>query len=202
MANHSRIDVSFRPVSYFQAQTAASRILTKVSGTARRDALERAIAEGRLHEAPHVLPKPSLAGQERRAIGALGPRFMGGEYLPVKTDDEVEIARVEIASTTGDVTSVFARQAGHVLQFRVVDEYGGETLTEDSKTTSQRPLTLGELETFFLGAWPLFEVLESNFGTDVVAMLDFFRAPSAFYPTFDRLLRERVRERFATTGSG
>jgi len=197
MANRSRIDRSFRPESYFKPADAASRVLTTVSGTARRDALERAIAEGRLNETPDFLSRSSLAEDERRALGSLGPRFMGGEYLPVKDDLEIEIARIEIASTTGDVTSVFARQAGEFLQFRAVDEYGGETLTEHSKMGSPRPLTLGELEGFLLGAWPFFEVLESNFDSDVEAMLDFFRARSAFYPTIDERLRENVRERFA-----
>jgi hypothetical protein len=53
---------------------------------------------------------------------------MGGEYLPDLKQDEVEIARITIASTTQDVTSVFARRGKHRIYYRVVDEYGGETL--------------------------------------------------------------------------
>jgi hypothetical protein len=35
---------------------------------------------------------------------------MGGEYLPDLIPNEVEIARITIASTTQDVTCVYARQ--------------------------------------------------------------------------------------------
>ena len=39
----------------------------------------------------------------------------------------MEIARITIASTTQDVTSVYARQVGQRIQYRVVDEYNGDT---------------------------------------------------------------------------
>ena len=78
---------------------------------------------------------------------------MGGEYLPDQKDDEVEIARITIASTTQDVTSVYAGKVDDQIRFRVVDEYGGETLTGPAERASAKPLTLGELFDFFLGAW-------------------------------------------------
>ena len=37
------------------------------------------------------------------------PMFMGGNYLPDAEEGEVEIARIEISSTTRDVTCVFAK---------------------------------------------------------------------------------------------
>ena len=40
---------------------------------------------------------------------------------------------------------------------------------------SAEPLTLGELDTFFMGSWSLMEVLEANFGDDLYQMLGFFR---------------------------
>jgi hypothetical protein len=39
----------------------------------------------------------------RSALGRLHPSFMGGEYLPDRRDTEVEIARINIDSTTSDV---------------------------------------------------------------------------------------------------
>lgn len=65
-----------------------------------------------------------------------------------------------------------------------------------SETDSSLPLTLGELESFFTGAWPPMEVLEMNFDEDVEGMLGFFRAYSRFYPKLDALLRQRVLEAF------
>ena len=78
---------------------------------------------------------------------------MGGEYLPDQEDGEVEIARIEIDSTTADVTSVYASLTDTEIHYRVVDEYGGDTLPGPSEMGSSLPLTLGELEAFFTGAW-------------------------------------------------
>lgn len=72
-------------------------------------------------------------------------------------NEEVEIARIEISSTTSDVTSVFAKREGSGIRYRVVDEYDGDTLSDNKDCSSDQPLTLGELETFFLGAWPFME---------------------------------------------
>ncbi len=131
---------------------------------------------------------------KRRAIGRIHPHFMGGEYLPDQEDGEVEIARIEIDSTTSDVTSVYARLDGSTIRYRVVDEYGGETLSGPAERESKEPLTLGELEEFFIGAWPFLEVLDMNFENDTQGMLGFFRARSQFYPRLDDLLRKRVVE--------
>ena len=65
--------------------------------------------------------------------------------------------------------------AGSRIKYRVVDEYEGETLLDDTERSSDQPLTLGELETFFLGAWSFMDVLQSNFEDDVNGMLGFFR---------------------------
>jgi hypothetical protein len=123
--------------------------------------------------------------------------FMGGNYLPDTEQGEVEIARIRIASTTFDVTSVYAKRDGDVIRYRVVDEYGDDTLEGPAEMESGQPLSLGELTEFFLTAWPLIDVLEMNFEGDREASLRFFDAESDFYPQFDALCRERVVERFA-----
>ena len=122
--------------------------------------------------------------------------MMGGNYLPAEEDGEVEIARIEIASTTFDVTCVFARSHNGNIRYRVVDEYEGDTLSEAFEMTSDKPLTLGELTDFFLTGWPLVDVLEMNFDDDLESALGFFEAKSEFYPDLDRLCRQRVIEAF------
>jgi hypothetical protein len=118
------------------------------------------IKAGRRDEAPAFMAHSALSVDERRAIGRLHPAFMGGEYLPDMAQNEVIIARVVIASTTQDVTCVYARRGKHRIHYRVVDEYEGDTLSGRSARTSTRPLTLGQLEAFFNGAWSIFDVLE------------------------------------------
>jgi len=123
---------------------------------------------------------------------------MGGEYLPDLKQEEVEIARITIASVTQDVTSVFACHGKRRIHYRVVDEYEGETLSGRSTRTSTRPLTLGELEAFFNGAWSIFDVLDMNFGYggyDLEKMLRFvIGIESQFYPEIGRLYAGRIQK--------
>ena len=48
------------------------------------------------------------------------------------------------------------------ILYRVVDEYGGDTLTEKRTRSAKRSLSLGKRVRFFLGAWSQQEVLEGN----------------------------------------
>jgi hypothetical protein len=155
------------------------------------------IDEGRFDETPDLLATAGLSEEERAAIGRIDLSPMGGEYLPDQDEGEIEIARIEIDSATSDVTSVYANLDGSTIQYRVVDEYGGETLSNVTERESTEPLTLGERDEFFFGAWDLLQVLGWNFGTDTDEMLGFFKGVSQFYPGFD-LLRQRVREAYPT----
>jgi len=136
---------------------------------------------------------PVLDEQDRRALGRLHPSFMGGEYLPNRQETEVEIARINIDSTTSDVTSVYAKAGKSRIYYRVVDEYNGDTLSDKRTRTSKRPLTLAELVEFFLGAWPLNEVLEMN-ELDREGAHDFTHPSSEFYPEFSAAIRAKINE--------
>jgi len=188
--------VRYRPRDYFGRHDLQTALLTQVKGTVRRKALLDAIEEGEFNEVPDALKGPALSEPVRQFVGSLHPALMGGEYLPTVENVEVEIARISIQSTTGDVTSVYARLSGKRIAYRVVDEYGGDTLSGNTRRTSSRPLTMGQLIDFFLGAWDLFVCLEANFEGDLERMLEFFEGDSEFYPYFDSELRRRVRERF------
>ena len=65
-------------------------------------------------------------------------------YLPNLRVGEVEIARISIESTTGDVTAVYARKLGERIHYRVVDEYEGQTLGERTAGgAGERPVKVG-----------------------------------------------------------
>lgn len=191
------IDLDYRPSSYFWPHGLQKHLLTRIKGAKRKAALKALIDAGKFEEVPGFLAKSALSDEERRAIGRIHPAFMGGEYLPDLDATEIEIARIGIRSTTGDVTSLYARRGKGCIRYRVVDEYGGETLTGTAERASAKPLTLGELYEFFVGAWPFMGVLEMNYEGDVNAMLGFFRGGSEFYGQFDALLRERVVSQYA-----
>ena len=50
------------------------------------------------------------------------------------------MARIEIASTTFDVTSVYACKTESGIAYRVVDEYEGDTLDGESEIVADEPV--------------------------------------------------------------
>jgi hypothetical protein len=188
--------MAYRPRDYFGRHDMQTALLTHVKGTARRDALREALDAGQINEVPEEIKRAALSPDTRQLTGSLHPHFMSGEYLPTVNGHEVEIARIHIRSTTGDVTSVYARLVGRRIAYRVVDEYGGDTLSGHATRTSTKALTMGQLIKLFLGAWDLNVCLECNFDDDLDGMLRFFRGESEFYPCFDDALRQLVRQRF------
>jgi hypothetical protein len=158
---------------------------------------EQAVQQGNHLLATTLTAQPVLSQEDRRMIGSIHPAFMGGEYLPRRKTQEVEIARITIASTTQDVTCVYARRTKNRIHYRVVDEYEGTTLNRPTRT-SLKPLTLRQLADFFLSAWDLLECLEVNFFDDGFPrdMVQGFivDASSNFYADFEDLVRQRVDE--------
>lgn len=188
--------LAYRPRDYFGQFDQEIALMTRVQGSARRNAIRNAIERGELDQLPPELLAAKLDPETRSAIGRWHPAFMGGEYLPRLKAGEVEIARISLSSTTSDVTVMYARPLKGRIAYRVVDEYEGSTLDGTAHRTSIRPLTMGALIDFFLQAWNLFLVLEANYENDVDRMLTFFEAESEFYPYLDERLREMVEARY------
>jgi hypothetical protein len=190
----SGIDLQFRPRSYFWPLSTETHLLSRIKGAERKAALQRLIDAGRIGAVPDFLVTSALSEADRTAAGRFHPAFMGGEYLPDMGREEVIILRATIASVTQDVTCVYARRGRNRIYYRVVDEYGGDTLGEKRTRTSTRPLTLGELEAFFNGAWSIFDVLAGNdYECDLEQSLGFVEGvESEFYPDLDRLYRQRI----------
>ncbi|WP_145979400.1 hypothetical protein [Ramlibacter tataouinensis] len=188
------IDLTYRPRSYFWASDLGVNLASSIKGASRKRLYEQSIAEG--EPAPPGLMQPKLSDKERNAWGWIHPQLMGGEYLPDRAGGEVEIARIAINSTTQDVTCVYVRKGKGRLFYRVVDEYGGDTLEQPSSRTSLQPLSLGGLTEFFLRAWNLKGCLGSNFdlGRDSPEDVHGFvlEASSDFYPEFGSLVRSRM----------
>jgi hypothetical protein len=190
-----QIDRSYRPSRYFGPAALETHLLSTVKGTERRNLGASRLRSGDASFA-ECLAEPSLPGDLRASGGAIRPAMMGGEHLPDRRAGELEIARITIQSTTQDVTCVYASPGRDRIRYRVVDEYGGDCLEGRTKSTSSRPLSLGDLTYFFLGAWDLVRVLERNFpsgASSLEATLDFFKGESAFYPDFDAALRARAK---------
>ena len=191
--------LEYRPRDYFAHYDLQTELLTHVRGRVRRAAIRDALEKGELDDIPIPIRVAELDPVDRQLIGQVHPMFMGGEYLPRMKAGEVEIARISIQSTTYDVTVMSARRIGTRIHYRVVDEYGGDTLRQLTTRTSVRPLGMGQMVDFFLNAWDLMACLEENFECDLGGMLDFFHGESEFYPYFDAVLREKVKKRFGNS---
>jgi hypothetical protein len=189
------IDLAYRPESYFWAYDNNIKLASDIKGAERKAMYERAIQSGDTELANAIISVPELTHEERRAQGSIGPGWMGGEYLTNRELEEVEIARITIASTTQDVTCVYAKRGKSRIYYRVVDEYEGMTLDECTRT-SVKPLTLNELFNFFIKGWDLFCCLEANFGDHAYPRDEvqgfIVDASSSFYAEFGDLVTQKI----------
>ena len=192
----NKIDLKYRPHSYFWAKEIGVQLSSQIKGAERKALFESLVAQGRGQEIDELLSKPVLSNEERQSLGRFHPHFMGGEYLPDRTGEEVEIARITIASTTRDVTSVYARQGAQRIHYRVVDEYGGDTLSGTAHWATLKPMSLGQLTNFFLRTWNLLDVLGFNFEEDGYSPEEIKAfvtdASSSFYAEFGQLIDARI----------
>jgi len=191
------IDLAYRPNTYFWAHDNKIRLASDIKGAERKALYEKLVNSGQNELADTLIAEPVLSEQGTTNWGRLHPGCMGGEYLPDRTQFEVEIARITIASTTHDTTSIYAKRSKGRIYYKVVDEYGGDTL-QKSHRTSIRPLTLKQLTDFFITSWDLLGCLEFNFSGD-----DYPRdtvhgfiidASSSFYAEFESLVHQRISE--------
>jgi len=194
------IDLGFRPSPRVFPMTAEKLLLSRVKGTWRRDILEMAVEEDRLPEVDPFFTATSLSDEERKARSAVHPSFMGGEYLPDFEDEEVEVARIELNSVTGDVISVRGSQTQDGFRYRVVDEYDNEYLLEPTEITIDKPLCLGDFGKFVSRAANLAEIVSLNEFEDVREAKAFFRAKSTFYPQFPKYLSRTIEHLLPDTG--
>ena len=190
------INLQFRPQSYFWAKDKGIQLLSDIKGANRRRICEQALQQDDAQDLSAALTAHALSEDDRRFIGRLHPSFLGGEYLPSTRKHEVEIARITIASTTQDVTCVYARPLAGRISYRIVDEYNGDTLSGRQTRTSVKPLTLGELVAFFLQGWNLLGCLDHNFceyGYPRDEVHGFVEdASSSFYGDFEQAITNEI----------
>jgi hypothetical protein len=205
---YSGIDYQFRPESYWSAaNNPLEAALRNVKGRNRREMIRDYYKAGKLEELDEPLLADTLAEGTRRSLGKIHPSFMGGEYLPNYRRSEVEIARIELESTTSDVISLRARPVSARIKYRLVDEYSTEF--QLPQQTSARPFSLGELIRFLdsvervdagepswarFGFVLLYSQCNLECGADLDTLRDFVRVGSDYYPDLATRYTQAIEE--------
>lgn len=180
----------FRPASYWEEGDPLSAILRNVKGTRRREMIRDFWNNGLLETLDPALLADNTDPELRQFLESLDPTFMGGEYLPDLLPTEVEIARIELESTTADVISIRARRVpgDELIHFRIVDEY--DTTFGISPETAAEALTHRELvrliDTVDGGEWGglgmCYNLANHESGCDPESLRHFTSVSSDFYP--------------------
>jgi len=189
------IDMSFRPDSYWPESLTPDQLLSRIRGRTRQQIARRIYDAQGFRGLNEFLVKEGLTDEERSAWGGVGPWCLGGEFLPPLYENEIEIARISMASTTSDQISVRARQVEGAIHYRIVGEYEEEESMryELPFEQSEQPLTLTELIDLIDGAcqpepYCPGGILTSNWTAmstwdyDPVEILGFLSLSSPFYP--------------------
>jgi hypothetical protein len=138
-----QIDLNYRPGTYWPESLDQEQLLSRIQGESRRTIARNILAKEGFAGLSEFLARETLDDEDRRNWGLVHPHCMGGEYLPQLDVEDVEIARISLASATGDQISIRASNAGDEIRYSVCDEY--ETEYDLAFTNSEQPLSLGEL---------------------------------------------------------
>jgi hypothetical protein len=199
----SGFDYGYRPASYFDDLDPNTLIVASILGEERRKDVQQRLASGDFD--PLVwgpwITESKLDDSIRRLIGQAHPRFMGGEYLPALEEDEIEIARIVVASVMQDVTCVRARREGKGIAYRIVNEHENEFTV--ARKSSTQPLSLGELidlieqtnqEGDEKAHGIVFSILDWNLDNadDPEDLRYFISVSSSFYPELGRYYDEAI----------
>ena len=76
--NPQNYDLDFRPKSYWGPSDVKTHFSSRIKGELRR---QTALQELELGVADQGMLQSALGAEERRAVGAVHPWYMGGEYL-------------------------------------------------------------------------------------------------------------------------
>ena len=139
----NQFDLSYRPDTYWPESLDREQLLARIQGEARRDIVRQTLDEGDISDLDPVLAADELDEENRRGWGLIHPALMGGEYLPSLGAEDVEIARISLASVTSDQISIRASNTVGEIRYSVCDEY--ETEFDLAFSSSEQPLSLAEL---------------------------------------------------------
>ncbi len=122
-----------------------------------------------------------------------------GEFLPILTNGVVEVARISLASVTGDVISIRLRKTPKKFAVDIVDEYG--SVFVGFKRFYYEIPTQGELLNSIIdlyyesdGESIIWGNINVNELTTIANIKQFFNFDSNIYPNLNELFEEYLRQ--------
>ena len=183
-------DLSFRPVSYSADERTANKMIARLSGVERRDAVRNMLRSKPYRQWAALMAREELTEDE--AVWAGIKRQTGP--IPTYLGTAIEIVRIGINSTLGDEVLIYAVVSDESYEYIIrssMEEEGGKIVQSFDK--SDLPLTLGELVELIdrsfhagdvyaegglmIGNW------ESGLEAGAEAAIDFVSIDSPYYPT-------------------
>jgi hypothetical protein len=203
MKRFDKINYGFRPNSYWEARSPLLEILKNVQGAIRRKIIQERWDAGTIDGLVDDLLVDTLSDEQREDLAQIHPSFRGGEFLPPYAAQELEIARIELQSSTWDVISIRARRTDDIIFYSICDEYASQF--ELCLPLSYVPLTLGELiklidhagEQESLGLDFTLEQFPPEDGEELDEVKDFCAVTSLFYPDLARHYEKLVDWRYS-----
>ena len=138
--NIKEFNLNFRPNGYWGPQDLNTFFGARIKGQVRKNLVTSKIETD---DVPPVLLESELKQNLKEIQGRFHPWMMGGEYLPDFFNNEIEIGRVVLKSTTMDVCSLRVRKQKSRYVYRIVDEYGSSFKLPQK--TSTNPLTMKQV---------------------------------------------------------
>jgi hypothetical protein len=204
MPNERKYDLDYRPTSYWDLSDVHTVLLSRIKGEHRKRDARKLLETGRMEELREILLAEGLDESTLAMVSRMHPMLMGGEYLPDYEEEEVEIARVSLDSTTADVISIRARRTAEGIRYRVVDEYETEyrcvpELSEWLLSTGKLITLIDTAESFEIAGLvkPIrdFNVEANDNDPEYAAeMVDFVTVSSDFYPQPGNWYEEEAEE--------
>ena len=115
-----KINFDYQPKSYWGPQDLKTFYGSRIKGQIRKKMITEEVESGNI---PLSLLEPEVSEELKDYQNHFHPQMMGGEYLPNYKNNEIEICRVVLDSTTLDVYSLRVRKNKTRHVYRIVDEY-------------------------------------------------------------------------------
>lgn len=142
--------------------------------------------------------RPTHLVDEATTLDIRRPYHDVGEHLPIDKGF-IEIARISLASSTGDVISIRAKVNKQSVRIKVVDEY--DTRFIDYKSLFDQIPTQGEIADVIrdmnnepLSNYYWLEIVQGLELKDLKSISQYFQVHSTLYPNLNELMLEFFRE--------